>query len=185
MDAIDDLKTGHEAARQALDILKEIVENINATGNAEHPEHLEQLFDFFRIFVDRCHHGKEEELLFPALEEIGISREGGPVGVMLSEHQQGCDLVAQMKTDLARLLHSDDAAVRLLKQHATDYITLLNFHIDRENSILFRLASTHLPPDKLAELGKGFDRIETEKIGYGRHEAFHRMLAAFSNLCLR
>jgi hemerythrin-like domain-containing protein len=34
--------------------------------------------EFLTVFVDKCHHGKEEEFLFPALEAAGIAREGGP-----------------------------------------------------------------------------------------------------------
>jgi hypothetical protein len=30
-----------------------------------------QLLEFFTVFVDKCHHGKEEELLFPAMEQAG------------------------------------------------------------------------------------------------------------------
>ena len=34
--------------------------------------------DFFSHFADQCHHFKEEQVLFPAMEEHGIPREGGP-----------------------------------------------------------------------------------------------------------
>ena len=30
---------------------------------------IQDLLEFFRVFVDRCHHSKEEELLFPELEK--------------------------------------------------------------------------------------------------------------------
>ena len=33
-------------------------------------------YDPGRVGVDQCHHGKEEELLFPALETIGVSYNG-------------------------------------------------------------------------------------------------------------
>ena len=91
MNAINELIAEHEAVRLTLDILKKIGQHIDATGKIADTEHVEQLFEFFATFVDRCHHGKEEELLFPALEQVGVSREGGPVGVMLNEHQQGRD----------------------------------------------------------------------------------------------
>lgn len=52
-------------------------------------EPLEQLLNFFRVFADLCHHGKEEQYLFPALEAAGIPRESGPAGVMLAEHAEG------------------------------------------------------------------------------------------------
>src|SRR3546814_15085307 len=41
-------------------------------------------------------HGKEEGLLFPAMIEAGLSADGGPISVMLSEHEQGRALVAAM-----------------------------------------------------------------------------------------
>jgi hemerythrin-like domain-containing protein len=36
--------------------------------------------EFLKVFVDRCHDGKEEEILFPALEVPGISNLPLPAG---------------------------------------------------------------------------------------------------------
>lgn len=185
MDAINELLAEHEAVRITLKILKRIGQEIDKTGKISNPEHLEQLFDFFSTFVDRCHHSKEEELLFPALEEVGVSREGGPVGVMLKEHQQGRDLVAKMKTAIDQYLNGDNDAVQRFQQHANDYTTLLDFHIDKENNVLFPMALKHLPESKLAELKKGFDRIETDKIGTGKHDALHKMLNSLEGIYLQ
>ena len=184
MNAINELLAEHKAVRLTLDILKEIGQHIDATGKISNTEHVEQLFEFFSTFVDRCHHGKEEELLFPALEQVGVSREGGPVGVMLNEHQQGRDLVAKMKTAFSQYLEGDGNAARHFKKHADAYITLLDFHIDKENNVLFPLAVKHLSADTLVEMKKGFDKIESEKIGEGKHEQFHKMLDAFEKIYL-
>ncbi|MGA9178557.1 MAG: hemerythrin domain-containing protein, partial [Desulfobacterales bacterium] len=154
------------------------------TANISHPKHLEQLFEFFSVFVDKCHHGKEEELLFPAMETVGISRKGGPIGVMLNEHQQGRDLVAKMKRALSQYLNGDTGAAQKLKESSDAYIALLNIHIDKENNVLFPMAIQHLSKNKLAELKKGFDKIETDKIGTGEHEAFHKMLEDLENVYL-
>jgi hypothetical protein len=51
---------------------------------------------FFRNFADRCHHSKEEDELFPKMVEHGIPKEGGPIGVMLMEHDQGRAFVRGM-----------------------------------------------------------------------------------------
>ena len=185
MNPINELLAEHEAVRTTLNILKRMGQDIDEAGRINHPEHLEQLFDFFSTFVDRCHHSKEEELLFPALEEVGVSRDGGPVGVMLKEHQQGRDLVAKMKTAVSQYLNGDTEAVKGFRQLVNDYTTLLDYHIDKENNVLFPLALKHLPESKLAELKKGFDRIETEKIGAGKHAAFHRMMDSLGDLYLK
>ena len=50
---------------------------------------LNELLDFFANFIDRCHHAKEERYLFPKMEERGVPNQGGPIGVMLSEHEVG------------------------------------------------------------------------------------------------
>ena len=184
MNAINDLLNEHEAVRLTLRILNVMGRQIEKTGKIDQPGHVQQLFEFFSTFVDRCHHGKEEELLFPALEQVGVSRDGGPVGVMLNEHQQGRDLVAKMKTAFSQYLDGDGNAPRRFKKHADRYITLLDFHIDKENNVLFTLAINHLPEDTLAEMKKGFDNIESEKIGEGKHEAFHEMLDSFERIYL-
>ena len=48
---------------------------------------LNQAIDFSINFTNTCHHGKEEESLFPALEKEGMPREGGPIARMLYEHE--------------------------------------------------------------------------------------------------
>jgi hemerythrin-like domain-containing protein len=116
---------------------------------------------------------------------VGISRKGGPIGVMLNEHQQGRDLVAKMKRALSQYLTGDAGATQKLKVSADAYIALLNLHINKENNVLFPMAEQHLSENKLAELKKGFDKIETEKIGSGKHEEFHRMLDILENTYLK
>ena len=142
------------------------------------------MIEFFTTFVDRCHHGKEEELLFPALEEIGVSRQGGPIGVMLKEHQQGRDRVANMKAALVRYWEGDRGAAVDFVHHARAYITLLNQHIDKENNVLFVLADNNLSEEKQMELWEGFETIETQKIGPGKHEGFHQMIESLARIYL-
>ena len=176
MNPIEELKTEHEAVRQSLRILNRMCLTIESAGEIADPNQLEQLFEFFSLFVDRCHHGKEEDLLFPALEAVGVSRQGGPIGVMLKEHQSGREQVLNMKRALAQYRDGRSKAAQALVAHARTYIELLNQHIDKENGVLFVIAAQHLSSEKLAELQKGFDLIETQRIGAGKHEAFHRML---------
>jgi hemerythrin-like domain-containing protein len=185
MKPIEDLKMEHEAVKITLRVLDSICNEAEKTGEISNPDHLAQLIEFFRTFVDKCHHGKEEELLFPSLEEIGISREGGPIGVMLKEHQQGRDLVVKMNAALSQYEEGNRAAVSDLIQYARAYIVLLNQHIDKENNVLFPMADKHLSSEKQAELWEGFETIETEKIGAGKHEAFHKMIESLENIYLQ
>ena len=49
--------------------------------------------DFIRNFADKCHHGKEEDLLFVKAIEKGIPKESGPIGMMLYEHELGREFI--------------------------------------------------------------------------------------------
>ena len=176
MNPIQDLAAEHEAVRLTLRILEKIIIDIERRGEIAHGGPIDDLLEFFGVFVDRCHHTKEEKLLFPALETVGVGREGGPIGVMLKEHQQGRELVREMKTALGQYRLGESAAAARFCLSSRTYIDLLNRHIDKENQVLFPIASQHLSPSVASGLKQGFDRIETEEIGAGRHEEFHRML---------
>src|SRR3990172_610209 len=93
--ATSTLRKEHEAILKMLDATEAAAQRLEQ-GERLRPETLAGLLEFFRLFADRCHHGKEEDLLFPLLESKGLPRSGGPIGVMLSEHEQGRPLVRQM-----------------------------------------------------------------------------------------
>src|SRR3989337_494578 len=109
-------------------------------GETVPADSLSGLLEFFRLFADRCHHGKEEDLLFPLLEKKGLPRAGGPIGVMLHEHEQGRALVKQM-ADAAEAYGGGAAeAGGRWAEAARGYSFLLRQHIDKEKNVLFVIA---------------------------------------------
>ncbi len=185
MKPMDELKMEHEAVRLTLRILEKICLQMEQSEETVNPEHVDQLLEFFSVFVDKCHHGKEEELLFPALEEIGVRRDGGPIGVMLMEHQQGREFVRKMKEAFSEYKSGKPEVAVHFTREAKGYIALLDQHIAKENNVLFPLAEKQLPDAKQSELSNGFEMIEVQRIGVGRHEEFHRMLENLESVYLR
>ncbi len=99
MKATQHLRDEHEGLKLMLGVLKRVV----TMGESEQKldlDHIERMLEFFKVFVDKCHHGKEEDLLFPELVKHGILNEGGPIGVMLSEHGQGRKYVQSIAVGL-------------------------------------------------------------------------------------
>jgi len=185
MQPIKDLKMEHDAVRLTLSVLDEICQRIEKSEEIIDLRHLDQLVEFFMVFVDKCHHGKEEELLFPALENVGVSRKGGPIGVLLHEHQQGREYVQAMNAALAQYTKGDRRVVNEFVKTAREYINLLDQHIDKENNVLFSLAEKHLSAREQARLWQGFELIETQKIGAGKHDEFHKMLENLEGVYLK
>ena len=132
---------------------------------------------FFRQFADQCHHFKEEQVLFPALEEHGIPREGGPVGMMLTEHEGGREHVTAMIAAVGQLEAGNAAAGESLLSHARAYLTLLREHIQKEDDILFRMADEVIPEHEQKEILKRFEAHEAEEMGAGAHERYLKIAA--------
>lgn len=60
-----DLRNELEGVLLALKILEKICMKVDSKEDLP-IAHVKQILEFLRIFVDKCHHGKEEDLLFPA-----------------------------------------------------------------------------------------------------------------------
>lgn len=128
--------------------------------------------EFCRYFVDACHHFKEEKVLFPALEEHGIPREGGPIGMMLAEHEEGRAHVRAMTDAVEQVAKGNGATIAILLDHTRAYVSLLQEHIQKEDDILFRMADEVIPADEQSQLLRRFEEHEADKIGAGTHEKY-------------
>lgn len=133
----------------------------------------EDVLEFLTVFVDKCHHSKEEEVLFPLLGEGGIPVQGGPIGQMLIEHEQGREYIREMQRGLASLKEGVPAGSYFLISGAEGYSSLLKSHIMKENQVLFVMADSLLKPAAQEEVVQQFEEIENNKLGAGTHERLH------------
>jgi hemerythrin-like domain-containing protein len=127
---------------------------------------------FIKNFADGCHHKKEEGVLFVAMIESGIPAEGGPVSVMLAEHEKARLFTHAMRDAAQKWETGDKSAVPAVIQNAQGYVALLRQHIYKEDNILFPMADRVIPPDRQARVAEDFERIEQEEIGAGVHEKY-------------
>jgi hemerythrin-like domain-containing protein len=134
--------------------------------------------------VDKCHYGKEEGLLFPALVAAGVPRDG-PIAVMLQEHEMGRKVIRVLSTVFERYLAEGKSASKDIIHNSQSYITLLRDHIEKENNVLFVMADRRLSEKNQEELLVGFEKIEAERIGVGKHEEFHGLLETLSGIYLK
>lgn len=131
-----------------------------APGRPFPADFFESALDFFRNFADGCHHAKEENFLFPLMKERGVPEHGGPIGVMLAEHDEGRAYLRTIRANLPAAAQGSASARDAVYAGAAAYIDLLRAHIYKEDHILFRLAERVLHPDDVAELRKQFAAVE-------------------------
>jgi len=142
-----------------------------AAGKQVPREDILDFIGFLKEFADKCHHGKEEGILFPALVNAGMPQQGGPMGVMLHEHEQGRKHIQDMERAVA-----DPPDYAGFAKVAEQYSALLRQHIQKENGVLFAMAEQILSVEQLDTIYDAFEQHEEKVIGYGRHEELHEML---------
>ena len=170
-----DLKQEHGKIKLMLRILEKICKKLDS-GEEIEPEHLDMAIEFIRGFADKCHHGKEEDVLFPIMKDAKIRGAEDLIRVLLIEHNMGREYVRAMAEAVDGYKSRDIEAPVKISQNAMKYVRLLDPHIDNENSTLFPMADSSLSEAKQAEMAEGFVRIETEVIGVDKHEGLQKML---------
>ena len=175
MKATQQLKDEHEGIKLMLRIMEKIAMDVEQ-GEVPNTAHCERIIDFLKGFADRCHHGKEEDILFPELVKHGIPNEGGPVGVMLNEHVMGREYIKALADAVEELKAGNMHAATSFVDAARGYVQLLRTHIEKENNVLFMMADKVLDEKEQLALFDAFERLEAEKIGVGKHEEYHKLL---------
>ena len=143
MKAVEILSEEHRKIEIELQKLGKIVAVFEIKKEKQAMEAL-SLLDFFKNFADGVHHHKEEELLFPLLEQRGMSIDQGPTAVMRHEHQLGRSLIASMRKSLEADCQGDVHAYGDFVVAANGYLKLLREHIHKEDHCLFPMAEQAL-----------------------------------------
>lgn len=175
MKVTEQLKAEHNGIKLMLNILDKMCTKLES-ADMINPKHLDEVLEFIRIFIDKCHHTKEEELLFPALERAGIPKEKGPIGVMLLEHSKGREYIKALGEAIDEYKRGSETAALKIIENAKGYIRILLAHIDKEDNVLYPMADARLSEKIQNEMADEFERIELERIGAGKHEEFHKTL---------
>ena len=139
MKIIDGLRRDHELILEGLALLAAMSDAIDK-GMAQSSADLAGLLEFFAAFADGQHHAKEEEMLFPALAEAGLPARGGPLMVMLAEHEEGRSYLQGLRALTGAGSLSSAAARAAFVTVARQYRDLLVQHISKENQVLFVMA---------------------------------------------
>ena len=162
------LMAEHRVIEQVLNVLEKMAGQAENTGKLQNGDATEAIA-FFRTFADKCHHGKEEAQLFPAMEQKGFSRQGGPTGVMITEHEFGRARVRGMAAAVEKGAAEEFAA------NARQFIGMLREHIQKEDHCLFSMADKAFSAADQEKLLAAFEKVEAEDMGAGTHEKFLKL----------
>jgi hemerythrin-like domain-containing protein len=164
MGFLDILMDEHRGFKAMLDVLDAVVLRLDRGGQVP-PEMVGDVIDFFDIFAHR-HHGKEEDLLFPLLEQHGMGPDSSVVAALLSQHEIGIVYTGKIRADFRQVVAGRPEARNELVAHARDYSELIREHIRIEDEYFYKLAYSLLTESERASITEGLrgprDRMPAE-----------------------
>ena len=133
---------------------------------------LKALIEFFEIYVDRYHHGKEEQLLFPALSRARIAKIDSLISSLIDDHREARMGMEQMKSNVVTLHSCSGADRNEFSERAERYVDLLRWHIRKENSELLPLIEERLSATERLQMAGQFHDLEEVTLGPSGLETF-------------
>lgn len=150
------LMNDHQITEQVLDAVERELAKPEGPSRAL----LQDAVTYFKEYVDACHNKKEEDYLFPTIERRGIPRAGGPLAVMLAEHDQSRTILPAWTRLAARYLDGDAASLPELCGAFGGYAALIRDHFWKENDILYPMARRVMTDDDARGVVAGIEATE-------------------------
>jgi hemerythrin-like domain-containing protein len=117
---------------------------VNETERIENEHTLDPAFidtavDFIRVYADRCHHGKEEEILFRDLAKKSMNETDTRImNELIEEHKLARKMTGRLVEAKQRYVKGETAAmsdaVGILRELAAFYPK----HIEKEDRVFFK-----------------------------------------------
>ncbi len=159
----------HEMIERAMEVMKSELPKL-APGKS-HSRQLSRAIDFLLQFGDKLHNHKEEDHLFPLMEQRGIPSQGGPIAVMLMEHEAERTLLTSMLAQLPDLQRSDADQIAAFIREGNEYLQVRANHIWKENDVLYPMGKRVLSEEDNDALLVAFAELDADH--YGPEAAAH------------
>ena len=170
----------HRLIERMIAVISKETERL-AGGGEPDPAFIDEAADFIRTYADRCHHGKEEDILFRALDKKELSSFDRLImEELVEDHRRGRENVARLTASKDRYIKGDKEEVALILEELRFFVDFYPKHIEREDRHFFMPSMAYLSPeekDAMLDEERAFDRdlihrIYKEKIFFEEKRRF-------------
>jgi hemerythrin-like domain-containing protein len=127
----------HRLIERMIDVMKEELDRLQRKNEVS-PFFIETAVDFIRTYADRCHHGKEEDILFRDLKKKNLSQEHERImNELIEEHIWGRKTTGRLVEANDRYLNGDDKAIEAIIDCVRSLAEFYPKHIEKEDKHFF------------------------------------------------
>ena len=171
----DFLVAEHEMIERGMAVLQNNLEKIETAVKA--PLQMQRAIDFLLEFGDKMHNSKEEKFLFPLMGRKGLPVEGGPIGVMLMEHDAERKLLRKMMSALPNLAEATKSGLQKFAAEGFEYLKIRAEHIWKENDVLYAMGRKVISDEENTTLLHEFKNLDQQAYGNRARLHYAQMLA--------
>ena len=127
----------HRLIERMVKQLEAELGRINAIQRCE-PSFIDIAVDFFRIYADRTHHGKEEDILFAALAKNRLAKEHQEMMAgLIADHVFARKTVGRLVAAKEKYVSGSTASLADITDCITELVKLYPRHIEKEDKHFF------------------------------------------------
>ncbi|MDX9817828.1 MAG: hemerythrin domain-containing protein, partial [Desulfococcus multivorans] len=137
MQARGPLMIEHRLIERMLSVIKDILSKIESKHKID-PVFVDVAVDFIRVYADRTHHGKEEDILFREMNKKPLSAEDRQVmNELIEEHVLGRQTTEALVDANHRYRNGDETALADIADKFQFLIEFYPKHIEKEDKVFF------------------------------------------------
>jgi hemerythrin-like domain-containing protein len=173
MQPIGPLMVEHRLIEKMIALVGKEMESINAGGKVNILL-INSAIDFLRTYADRTHHGKEEDILFRALEKKALSPEDEKVMIeLIEEHKFARKIVGELVAAKQNYMDGKKSAIDDITEKLNILIKFYPEHILKEDKVFFPNTEKYFNEMELDKLLFDFWEFDRKMI----HEKYTKVVS--------
>ena len=134
---IGPLMIEHRLIERMIDVMQGQLSVIEKEKKLD-SEFLDMAVDFIRTYADRCHHGKEEDILFRELRTKQLKDEHQhTMEELIEDHRWGRKMTARLVEANERYIRGDEDSISAVAECIRSLIQFYPKHIEKEDKHFF------------------------------------------------
>ena len=175
MQARGPLMIEHRLIERMLSIIKVALSKIESNHEID-PVFVDIAVDFIRVYADRTHHGKEEEILFRELKNKPLSNEDQRVmNELIKEHTLGRQTTEAIVIANTRYRNGDKTALTDIVDKLKTLIEFYPKHIEKEDKKFFPSSRAYFTDEEDQAILTEFWEFDRKMI----HEKYQSLVEGF------
>jgi hemerythrin-like domain-containing protein len=144
------------------------------------PVFVDTVVDFIRIYADRTHHGKEEDILFRELEKKNMSDDNRRImNELIEEHIFGRKITKELIEANDRYRRGDNSALSIITAKLGTLVEFYPKHIEKEDKVFFPASRAYLSKEEEQAMLKEFWEFDRKMI----HEKYETLVQELKADC--